>query len=112
MTTDNILVIRVPAEFTDEFLMVWNALAIVEKEDRKLVADDLAIARRADAASIAQAMVPLLQASAPIVTGVLGYLVARRGEVEIVLNGNTYKFKQLSGDEIKTVLQLIKSATL
>ncbi|WP_041927037.1 hypothetical protein [Methylocystis sp. SC2] len=109
MEESDLIVLRIPAEFKDEFLKLWNSLAEMQDCTSQLSAGDIAVASRGDAVNIMQAIVPLVQVSAPIVTGMLGYIIARRGEVEIVKNGNTYRFKSINKDDMKAIVDMFSS---
>lgn len=103
MTTPS-AIIRMPSEYETELTDLWKEIRIASAFGPET---DLGVAEqceRFDAATLTEWVVPLLDHSSSIVTAILGYLVARRGECEV----GEYKFKNMSADDIEKIVRLMK----
>ncbi|RWM39907.1 hypothetical protein [Mesorhizobium sp.] len=96
---DDVL-LRVPKHLGREFSEHWDEIRAAEgiPPHYKLPAPD--DVERFDAGAMVEWLVPLTSAVGPIITGVLGYLVAKRGEIEI----GEMKFKNISVSDIKDII--------
>ncbi|MER8788039.1 hypothetical protein NKH71_09255 [Mesorhizobium sp. M0983] len=97
------VLLRVPKHIGREFAEHWDEIRAAEgiSPDHKLRdSDDV---ERFDAGAMVEWLVPLTNAVGPIITGVLGYLVAKRGEIEI----GEMKFKNISVADIKEIITFI-----
>lgn len=104
MIEDSIL-IRVPKESGYDFRVHWSELRLVEGITSEHELGDSDEISQFDGATLAEWIIPLSEAITPILTCVLGFVVARRGEIEI----NGMKFKNVTSKQVKEILEVIEA---
>lgn len=97
------IIVRVPSEFAHDFQTHWKLLRQAEGLGSDADLRESEEIERFDGVGLVEWILPLVDALTPVVTAALGYLVARRGEVEIVDGDRTEKYKNLSPSEIERV---------
>ncbi|MER9936515.1 hypothetical protein [Mesorhizobium sp. M0088] len=103
MANDVSVLIRVPKHIAKAFAGHWDEIRAAEGIPPDFVLPQADEVERFDAGAMAEWLVPLTSAVGPIITGVLGYLVAKRGEIEI----GEMKFKNISVSDIKEIITFI-----
>ncbi|NVJ91537.1 MAG: hypothetical protein HWE34_07755 [Methylocystaceae bacterium] len=101
---NNFVVIRLPEEKTDDFTQIWEELRIATGYS---VNDKLPKPEQTegfDALTLTEWLIPLYEHSSTLISAILGYLIARKGEVQI----GKYKFKNMSATDIEKILKIIK----
>jgi Mg2+/Co2+ transporter CorC len=98
------VVIRISKTFASEFASMWDEIRSVEGFDAEEMLEKPQEMERFDAATVVEWVVQLTDAVGPILTGVLGYLVAKKGEVEI----DGMKFKNISVNDIKKIIEILE----
>jgi hypothetical protein len=102
------VLIRVPAEFEHEFTTLWKQLRLFEGLDSSADLDNRESVDRFDGHALAEWVVTLSSAVTPLVTAVLGYLAARRGEVVIKEGDSIQEYRGFSPSEIETIYNALK----
>jgi hypothetical protein len=96
--------VRVPLESATAFRQFWKEIRTAEGLDASLDLLDPEEMDRFDAAALAEWIIPLTQYGSAILSAVLGYLVARRGEIEI----GDKKFRNVSIADVKEILKILE----
>jgi len=106
-TTDPIAIIRVSDEWTGELFNQWRLLRASEglEPDADLAKPETM--SRFDGATLVEWALDLTKDISPILTGILGFLVARNGEVEFRKGDRIYKFRNLRANQIRQVMNVI-----
>lgn len=95
------IVIRIAKVDAGDLTSLWDEVRAAEGLPPSEMLPEPEELERFDAGALAEWVIELTQNSTPIITGVLGYLVARRGEVEI----GGMKFKNMSIKQIKEIIK-------
>jgi hypothetical protein len=101
--------LRIPEEWTNELKVFWRQLRIIDGASSDLDLVDEVPVEPFDGQALSEWLVPLTQASTPILTGILGYLVARKGELEIHDGDKRRKFKNMSPSQIREVMDILEN---
>lgn len=107
---DSEVLIRVPAEDAADFRLLWSQLRMAEGLPPALDLHGGERLERFDAAALVEWVVTLAPVATPIVTAVLGYLVARRGEIEVRAGSNVLKFKNMTPRQIEDAMASIRKS--
>ena len=98
-------IMRIAKAYAGELTSLWDEIRGVEGIDPEYMLANPQEVERFDAATAVEWIVQLTESAGPILTGVLGYLVAKKGEVEI----DGMKFKNMSVRDIEKIIQIIRS---
>lgn len=101
------LVLRVPADVAGEFQSFWKDLRVAEALDQEIDLERPVMSDNFDGAAVAAWVVSISPYVAPIVTAVFGFLVAKRGELEIQKGDTTIRMKNLKPSQLKEFLAAI-----
>lgn len=104
------VILRVPAETRAEFEEHWKALRFADALSPDEDLSGCEHLDRFDGIAFAEWIIPLTKTIAPLVTAALGYIMARKGEVEIRAKGREWKFRNLSPSQIKEVMEAMNEA--
>lgn len=107
MSDPNTVLIRVLLEDANNFRQLWKDMRVADALDQSLDLDTPVETENFDGAAMAEWVVPILKVATPIITGVLGFLIARRGELEITRNGQMIKMKGIKPSQLKEIIALI-----
>ena len=112
MSDEATVAIRVPTSVAHDFHLFWKDLRLAEGlgSERDLRVDDGVEVEPFDAVAMVEWIVPIAEATAPLITGVLGYLIARRGEIDITLPGRRIKAKNITPSQAREFVQMIDGA--
>tara|TARA_R110002111_G_C5999385_1_gene372956 strand:- start:2442 stop:2771 length:330 start_codon:yes stop_codon:yes gene_type:complete len=102
------VVIRIPEEWSDEFVNLWRQLRLIDGGDVELDLGPGDSVEPFDGQAFAEWVIILSDSSIPIMTAILGFLVAKRGECEISSEDKVYKFKSMKTSKIREVMDIIE----
>lgn len=102
------VIIRLPEENSGDLRELWREARIASGYAVNYDLENPELAERFDAAALAEWLVPMAEHVPALLSAVLGYLVAKRGEVEF----GPYKFKNMSAEDIEKIIQLVKKYNL
>lgn len=97
------IIIRIPVESKHGFSSFWKEVRSAEGYNSDSDLKEAEELSRFDGASLAEWVLPLTEALPAILTGVLGYLVARRGEIEI----DGMKFRNVTAKQVREILAIL-----
>ncbi|WP_162915175.1 hypothetical protein [Desertibaculum subflavum] len=97
------VLVRVPQEWEPDFRQFWKHLRMAEGLPATYDLQTPQLVDRFDGAALAEWIVPLAEHGSALVGVVLGYLIARRGEIEI----GDKKFKNISIQNVKEILNIL-----
>lgn len=103
----NFVLIRLPHENGSEFRQLWKDIRLQEGLNSDADLPDAIESDNFDGSSFVEWAVPLLDSITPIVTCLVGYLVAKRGEIEIERNGSKVKMKNMKASQLEKVIQAL-----
>ncbi|MEP3232264.1 MAG: hypothetical protein ABJO30_05505 [Hyphomicrobiales bacterium] len=103
----SIIVLKVPSDLTSNFRDHWKDMRIAEALDPEVDLGEPVLLDNFDGAAVAAWTVSMSPYIAPIVTAVFGYLVAKRGELEIQKDDTTIRMKNLKPSQLKQLLAAI-----
>lgn len=101
------VLIKLPNNHREEFSSLWKDLRISEGLDSSF---DLAAAAQSenfDGSEFTEWLVPLVSASTPLITALLGYIAAIRGEIEIERKGTRLKMKNMKASQLAEIIKAI-----
>lgn len=101
------IVIRVPADVVGDFLMHWKDMRIAEALDSDNDLGEPVLSDNFDGGAVAAWVVSVSPYTAPIITAIFAYLVAKRGELEIQKGETTIRMKNLKPSQLKEFLAVI-----
>ena len=99
----NPIIIRIPTESSHAFRSFWGEIRSAEGFTSEFNLPRPEEVSRFDGASLSEWIIPLSHAVSPILTCVLGFLVARRGEIEI----DGKKFRNVTAKQVRQILRLV-----
>ncbi len=99
--------VRVPSDQAHAFALHWKDLRIAEGLSAQYDLGKPVQAENFDGTALVEWVVPVVAASAPVITAVLGYLIASRGELEIERDGKKIKLKNIKPSKLKELLEII-----
>lgn len=105
------VIIRIPAEFGEEFRRFWSELRVSDSLPPEFELGAPAEIAKFDGQSLYEWLIPVAQTIAPVISAVLGYLAAKKGEVEIRSKENILKFKNLTPKQIAAVVDALDRTT-
>lgn len=103
------MILSVPKGEAREFARIWKELRLADGLEPRHDLDDQVEVENFDGAVVVQWIVEMSGAIAPILTGMLGFLIAARGEIEYEKDGEKIRIKNLKPSQIKEVLKIIDS---
>ncbi|WP_341363754.1 hypothetical protein P8T57_16850 [Thalassospira sp. SN3W] len=102
--SDLFAIVRIPSEHTHEFEQFWKEIRISSGYNLQTDLVNPEQSERFDANALTEWVIPLYEHSSTLIAAVLGYLVARKGEVEV----GKYKFKNMSAEDIQKIVEVLK----
>lgn len=103
----NHCLIRLPQHTDVEFTSLWKDLRIIEGLDSSHDLSQPIQSENFDGTSLVEWIVPISTSIAPIITGLFGYIVAARGEIEIERNGTRIKMKNMKASQLSEIIRHI-----
>ncbi|WP_299632074.1 hypothetical protein [uncultured Roseobacter sp.] len=100
-------IVRVPADVAGDFQVFWKDLRVAEALDQDIDLGEPILSDNFDGAAVAAWVVSISPYIAPVITAVFGYLVAKRGELEIQKGDTTIRMKNLKPSQLKEFLAAI-----
>lgn len=112
MADPNTIAIRVPTSVAHDFCLFWKDLRLAEglDADQDLRVDEGVEVEPFDAVAMVEWIVPIVQATTPLITGILGYLIAKRGEIDITLPGRRVVAKNMTPSQAREYMQMLDEA--
>jgi hypothetical protein len=99
------LAIRLSQEHSNEFRQFWREIRIASGYPANVDLAEPEEVARFDGAALAEWIPLLTDAVKTIMPAILGYIIAKRGEVEI----DGKKFKNISVQDIERILSMVKN---
>ncbi|WP_170359695.1 hypothetical protein [Ruegeria arenilitoris] len=101
------LIIRVPADVAAETRSFWKDLRVAEALEPESDLGEPIHSDNFDGTALAAWVVPLASSIAPILAAVFGFLVAKRGELEIQKGDTTFRMKNIKPSQFREFLAAI-----
>jgi hypothetical protein len=101
------LVIKLPADVAAEFLTFWKDLRVAEGLDQEIDLGEPVLSDNFDGAAVAAWVISISPVVAPVLTAIFGYLIAKRGELEVQKGDTTIRMKNLKPSQVKEYLATI-----
>lgn len=87
-------------DFTD----LWKDIRLQEGLEQTFDLSDPVESDNFDGVGFVEWVVPITKAIAPLITGLFGYLVAKRGEIEIDRDGTKIRMKNMKASQLKEII--------
>lgn len=107
MENTNTVVLRVPLEEQSSFVFMWRELRMAEGLQPDFDLPQPVETANFDGGAMAEWVMHITQAATPIITGIFGFLVARRGEIEIERHGQKIKMKGMKPSQLNEVIKIL-----
>jgi len=101
------IVIRIPADVAGDFQTFWKDLRVAEALDQSNDLGEPVLSDNFDGGAVAAWVVLITPYIAPVITAIFGYLIAKRGELEIQKGDTTIRMKNLKPSQVKEFLAAI-----
>ncbi len=108
MLPSETITMRIDSAHRGAFEELWKEFVSLEVAGPEADLGSASETRGADGAWLYQWTVQMAPEVVPIVTAILGFLIAKRGEIEITSKGQKLKFKNMKPRQIAEVLELIR----
>jgi len=101
------VVIKLPKDSQNDFQSLWKDIRLQEGLDPSEDLSEPVESENFDGAQLVEWLISLSPSSTNIITGLFGYMVARRGEIEIERNGTRIKMKNMKISHLKDVIKAL-----
>ena len=103
------ILIKLPKEFAGDARAFWKELRVADALPPESDLPDPDTVDRFDGAALAEWVVPISETLKPLIAAFLGYLVARKGEVEIRNGKEVHKFRNMTPRQIGKVMEIVNA---
>ncbi len=100
--------VRIPEENQVELILHWKQLRLVEGLSPEFDLTGGEMLDRFDGTALIEWVMPASEAILPILTAVLGFLSARRGEVEYTTGDKSWKFRNVRPRDIERITHILR----